>query len=87
MLLLQGKGLTKSYGAETVFDDIDFRIQRGERIGLVGVNGAGKSTLLQLLAGEREQDGGTVHWTKGRASVISPKRPTCPVIAHCGTSV
>ena len=44
-------GVAKSYGPKEVFRDVNFMIEKGDRIALVGVNGAGKSTLIKLLAG------------------------------------
>jgi len=51
-------GVAKSYGEKQVFRNVDFIIERGDRIALVGVNGAGKSTMIKLLAGIEPLSGG-----------------------------
>jgi ATP-binding cassette subfamily F protein 3 len=51
-------GVAKSYGAKRVFSNVDFTIERGDRIALVGVNGAGKSTLIKILAGTEQPSAG-----------------------------
>src|SRR5690606_18344273 len=53
-------GLSKSYGSQEVFVDVDLAIDRGSRVVVLGLNGAGKTTLLRLLAGVEEADTGTV---------------------------
>ncbi len=50
--------LAKAYGQKAVFCDVNFIIERGDRIALVGVNGAGKSTLIKLLAGKESPTSG-----------------------------
>ncbi len=50
-VVMELQGVAKAYGDLTVFRDLDLRIERGDRIAVVGVNGAGKSTLARILAG------------------------------------
>ncbi|MBB5016933.1 ATP-binding cassette subfamily F protein uup [Chitinivorax tropicus] len=52
--------VTKAYAGRTLIKDFTTRIQRGDRIGLLGPNGIGKTTLLKLILGEIQPDGGTV---------------------------
>ena len=59
-IVVETEHATKSYAGKTLVDDLTIRVQRGDRIGLVGPNGIGKSTLLKLLLGEIQPDSGTV---------------------------
>jgi ATP-binding cassette subfamily F protein uup len=58
--VLDAEGVSVAFGEREVLRELTWRLGPGERLGLVGVNGSGKSTLLDVLAGEREPDGGTV---------------------------
>lgn len=58
--VIRAEQVNKSFGDRTVIKDFTLRIQRGDRIGVVGSNGAGKSTLLKLLTGELAPDSGKV---------------------------
>jgi ATP-binding cassette, subfamily F, member 3 len=50
-LVLEAKGLTAERGGRKLFEDLELRVLRGDRIGIIGPNGSGKTTLLKLLAG------------------------------------
>lgn len=65
MPLLQVSDLRFGYSATPLFEGVSFRLEAGERAGLVAPNGAGKSTLLRLIAGEIAPDGGSVVVQKG----------------------
>ncbi len=68
MNLVTAEHLTKSYTERLIFNDTDFSINEGDKIGLIGVNGTGKSTLLKLVAGLEEPDSGTI--VRGRNLTI-----------------
>jgi ATP-binding cassette subfamily F protein 3 len=53
-------GVAKSYGERTVLNAVHLKVQRGERIGIIGVNGAGKTTLLRMIANEIEPSDGKI---------------------------
>jgi len=68
--VIDAERVTKRFGERTIIKDFTLRIQRGDRIGLVGSNGAGKTTLLKLLTGEIEPDEGTVTRAKTLTGVM-----------------
>jgi ATP-binding cassette subfamily F protein uup len=59
-LVIEAKNIGKSYGGREIVSDFSTRIQRGDRIGIVGPNGSGKTTLISLLTGALAPDTGTV---------------------------
>lgn len=65
MIILQAVNLSKSFGAELIFQGVSFIARMGEKIAVVGPNGAGKSTLLKCLAGEEIPDEGQVLFGRG----------------------
>lgn len=56
--IIVAAGLVKTYAGKAVLDNVDFTVQRGERVALLGDNGSGKSTLLKIITGEVEADAG-----------------------------
>lgn len=59
-MLLSAEAVTKTYGDRTLLDGVSLYLEKGDKVGVVGLNGGGKSTLLRLLAGAEEPDGGSV---------------------------
>ncbi|MEQ1688238.1 MAG: ATP-binding cassette domain-containing protein [Sphingopyxis sp.] len=72
--VITAEGVSKSYGANgetrNIIKNFTFRVQRGDRIGLVGANGAGKTTLLKLLTGEIAPDSGSVRRAKTLDGIV-----------------
>ncbi len=64
MAILTVNNITQSFGEETVLRGVTFELQKGERVGLVGVNGSGKTTLFKVLTGEYTPDTGSVVFGK-----------------------
>ncbi|WP_411028841.1 ABC-F family ATP-binding cassette domain-containing protein [Spongiimicrobium sp. 3-5] len=62
--MLNIHNLSVAFGGEYLFEEISFRLNSGDRVGLIGKNGAGKSTLLKLLSKEMEFDSGTIAMEK-----------------------
>ncbi len=60
MNILSLDKITKAYGERKVFDEADFFLEDGEKVGIIGINGTGKSTLLKIMAGLEQSDSGKV---------------------------
>ena len=92
MLLVNFTKVSKDFGGNSVFREIDLEIMEGERIGLVGENGGGKSTLLKLLASLDEPTSGVSTRDKAQimdtvSSVVRAGAVTAVVIEHDMTFV
>jgi ATP-binding cassette subfamily F protein uup len=90
--VISASHVTKRFGERTVIDDFTLRIQRGDRIGIVGGNGAGKTTLLKLLTGETQPDEGTIKQAQSldmifidqQRSLMQPDKRVREVLAEGG---
>ncbi len=84
--------VSKSFGERPIIRDFSLRVQRGDRIGLVGANGSGKTTLLRLLTGELRPDSGSVVLAKTLSGIVidqqrklmSPDKKVRDVLAEGG---
>ena len=64
MSILNVEHLTHGFGDRAIFDDVSFRLLKGEHIGLIGANGEGKSTFMNIVTGKLMPDEGKVEWSK-----------------------
>ncbi|MGW3349550.1 dipeptide ABC transporter ATP-binding protein [Nonomuraea rubra] len=85
--VLAASGLTRSYGARRVVEDVSFTLHRGETLGIVGESGSGKTTVARLAMALIEPDHGlvTLHgepWSGPRERPRRPRRPTIQLISQ-----
>ncbi|PHF76617.1 ABC-F family ATP-binding cassette domain-containing protein [Priestia aryabhattai] len=64
MSVLNVKNLSHGFGDRAIFNDVSFRLLKGEHVGLIGANGEGKSTFMNIITGKLEPDAGKVEWSK-----------------------
>jgi len=64
-MLLEATNLTKSFGERTLFSGASFKIEAGEKVGIIGANGSGKTTLFNIISGNEEPSGGGIVKAKG----------------------
>ena len=74
MALLEGKGVSKSFGALNAVDQVDFQIGQNEILGLIGPNGAGKTTLVNLITGVYPLTTGQIVFNGQRIDGLKPAR-------------
>jgi ATP-binding cassette subfamily F protein uup len=78
MTLLRAADILLTFGSRTLFENLTFVIEEGERVGLVGVNGSGKSTLMKILAGALIPDKGELQLKRGARVTYLPQEPHFP---------
>ena len=64
MSILNVEHLTHGFGDRAIFEDVSFRLLKGEHIGLIGANGEGKSTFMNIITGKLQPDEGKIEWAK-----------------------
>lgn len=64
MSILTVENLQHGFGDRVLLEDVNFRLLRGEHVGLVGANGEGKSTFINIITGHLQPDGGKIEWAK-----------------------
>lgn len=64
MSILSVEHLTHGFGDRAIFEDVSFRLLKGEHIGLIGANGEGKSTFMNIITGKLQPDEGKIEWAK-----------------------
>ncbi len=64
MSILNVEHLTHGFGDRAIFEDVSFRLLKGEHIGLIGANGEGKSTFMNIITGKLMPDEGKIEWSK-----------------------
>jgi branched-chain amino acid transport system ATP-binding protein len=75
-------GIAKRFGTRTLFAEVAFSVQRGDRLGLVGANGAGKTTLLRAISGLKRPAAGQIRFQGQRIDSLAPHRIVRLGIAH-----
>jgi len=74
MAILEGRNLTKYYGALAAVNSVDFSVEKGEILGMIGPNGAGKSTLFNVIMGVYKPDKGEVVFKGKKISGLRPHK-------------
>ncbi|NLZ80851.1 MAG: ABC-F family ATP-binding cassette domain-containing protein, partial [Clostridiales bacterium] len=64
MSILNVENLSHGFGDRAIFNNVSFRLLKGEHIGLIGANGEGKSTFMNIITGKLQADDGKVEWSK-----------------------
>ena len=90
-MLISAEKLYKNYGTKQLLNNITLYLDRGDKIGVIGVNGTGKSTLLRVLSGSEEPDEGRVDRDPGVTVSYLPQNPVFPedakVLSHVVNSL
>lgn len=87
MIYLSAENVSKSWGEKTLFTNLSFGLDQGQKAGLIGPNGAGKSTLLKIIAGLEKADSGKVTYRNGIRVVYLPQDPILPGHLTVGEAV
>ncbi|WP_337549117.1 ABC-F family ATP-binding cassette domain-containing protein [Dysosmobacter welbionis] len=74
-MLLSAEHLSINFGSRQLLDDVNFYLNEGDKVGVIGINGTGKSTFLKVLSGVTEPDGGTISRNPNVQVSLLPQNP------------